>query len=55
MAVRPRVLIADDEVLLAEMLKRGLAGHGFSCVTATTGTPPSNSRHGANSISSSST
>lgn len=31
MVVRPRVLIAEDEVRLAEMLRRGLEGQGFAC------------------------
>ena len=31
MAQRPRILIADDEVRLAEVLRQGLERHGYSC------------------------
>ena len=31
MTARPRVLIADDEVRLAEALRQGLERHGFDC------------------------
>lgn len=34
MASRPRVLIADDELRLAEMLRRGLERQGFACTVA---------------------
>jgi DNA-binding response OmpR family regulator len=30
-AQRPRILIADDEVRLAEVLRQGLEKHGYSC------------------------